>query len=179
VELLCCDLGIEPGEMTFLTISYVGSLGLRKIEHHTIINPMETNCVAPLTDEVRYLTTEGLLDWLAIAEHPDAAEIRGALLWIYSYASRRAARMKLASSEAVIAQLETELADAIQARVRAQRSVSAMQRSVETKDCYIAFVSGQLDMEEELHAKTQAKLVGRRKKRKCAVVKPVCLKCKC
>jgi hypothetical protein len=174
VELICKSLKVYPGDLTFLTTSYVESLGLRKIAGHLIVNPMETNCVIPLTETVRYVTVEGMLDWLAQADHPDAPEVRGALLWLYSYASRRAARMKLASSEAVISQLETDLANAIDERNRAQRAVSTLQATVETKDRCITFLSEQLDMEEDMHMRTKATLS--RKKRKCAIVHPVCNK---
>jgi predicted nuclease with TOPRIM domain len=87
------------------------------VNRQLIINPMETSTtLAPVTDKVRYMTTEALLDWLAETDHHEAPEIRAAFLWLVSSAARKAARTKISDRDARLLDLE-KLLDEKEARI--------------------------------------------------------------
>jgi hypothetical protein len=148
IEGIAYHLQMSPPKESVLAVTpYQRALTSRKVIGHIIVNPLETTTLAPVTAEVRYMSTDALLDWLTDLEHPEAPEIRAAFVWLVSAAARRAARNRIAERDArikdlekledrvferdsVISQLQSDLGNVLFDLNRAKRRVDTLERSI-------------------------------------------------
>jgi uncharacterized coiled-coil protein SlyX len=78
---------------------------------YIIVNPLEATTIAPVTADVRYMTTDAFLRWLEDVDHPEACDIRAAFMWLVSSACRRAACSRIKERDARIQELEDRVAE--------------------------------------------------------------------